>query len=82
MIFVKLVLFLSNRIAGVQNKTGANSLLSPPPPLNRSGLKLVCIVNTPNPHPSHAHLLQTTDHKPKTIDYKLQTTDYRLQMTD
>jgi hypothetical protein len=59
-------------IAGVQNKTGAISLLSlsPLPPLEQKWLKLVCIVNT---HPPHAQLLQTTDQRPQTTDYRLQT---------
>jgi hypothetical protein len=35
MIVIIKVIFLSNRIAGVQNKTGAHSLLSSPPPLEQ-----------------------------------------------
>jgi hypothetical protein len=54
------------RILGVQNNTGANSLLSPSdlPPLNRSGLKLVCIVNILPPcAPATDSILQTKDHR-------------------
>ncbi len=57
------------RIVGVQNKTGANCLLSPSTlhPVNRSGLKLVCILNTPPPHVMcTCYRLHTTDHRPKT----------------
>jgi hypothetical protein len=46
MIFTLLIIFLRNRTAGFQNKTGAHSPLPPPSPeFNRSGLKLVCNVN-------------------------------------
>ena len=87
-------------IAGVQNKTGAISLLSlsPLPPLNSSGLKLVCIVNTPPLSCATATdyrlktkdyrqqlsncRLQTTDDRLKTTDYRLQTSDFRLLTTD
>jgi hypothetical protein len=92
---IKLVIFLSIRLAGVPNKTGGNSLLSPPPPSpkNRSGLKLVCIVKTSCPPDYSAqttdyivqttyYRLQTTDYRLQTTDYRLQTTDYRLQTTD
>ena len=73
------------RIAGVQNKTGANSLLSPYhlPPLNRNGLKLVCLETSPFPRaPASDYRPQTIDYRLQTTDYRLQTTDYRLQTTD
>ena len=90
---IKLVIFLGIRLAGVQNKTGADSLLSPShlPPLNRHGLKLVCIVNTHSPqtidYKDHRpqtldSRIQTTDSRLHTTDYRLQTTNYRLQTTD
>ncbi len=80
-------------IAGVQNKTGAISLLSlsPLPPLNRSGLKLVCIVNPPSlscatatnyrlkPKTKDNSLQTTTDCRRQAKDSRLQTTDFRLK---
>ncbi len=74
---IKLVIFLSIWIAGVQNKTGAYCLLSPSPlpPVNKGGLKLVCIVNIPPPL-RKCYRLQTTDHRLQTTDYRLKTTDY------
>jgi hypothetical protein len=91
--YIKLVVFLSIRIAGVKNKTGANSLLSPsrPAPLEHKWFE-TCLYckQPPIPIRPHTQLLQTTDYKTQTIEYKLQTTDlkpkttgdYRLQIKD
>jgi hypothetical protein len=74
------------RIAGVQNKIGAKSILSPLPPppipLEQKWLETGLYCKHPPPLLPHAHLLQTTDYRPQTIDYKPQTTDYRLQTKD
>ncbi len=45
MIFILLLIFCSNRIAGFHNKTGAHSPISLPPPLLTRCLKPVCNVN-------------------------------------
>ena len=77
----------------MQNKTGANSLLSPSylHPVQSSGLKLFCILNTtPKYRPQATDYrqlrVQTKDQRSKTTDYilyyRLQILNYRLQTSD